>query len=53
MTLLAVLLLLWAAVVATEAYRRTGPGSPRATVVLVITIVLVAMWLLFDVFRLK
>lgn len=53
MTLLAVLLLLWTAVVATEAYRRTSPAAPRATVVLVITVVLVALWLLFDVFRLK
>lgn len=51
MSLLAALLLVWAAVVAAEAYRRTAPGAPRGTVVLVVTIVLVLLWLFFDVLR--
>ena len=51
MTLLEALLLVWAAVVACEAYRRTAPAAPRATVVLVITIILVVFWLFFDVLR--
>lgn len=51
MSLLAALLLVWAAVVACEAYRRTAPAAPRSTVVLVITILLVALWLFFDVLR--
>jgi hypothetical protein len=49
MTLLASLLLVWAAVVACEAYRRTAPAAPRSTVVLVVTILLVLLWLFFDV----
>lgn len=53
MTLLESLLLVWAAVVACEAYRRTAPAAPRATVVLVVTILLVSLWLLFDVLRIS
>lgn len=51
MSLLTALLIVWAAVIAAEAYRRTAPAAPRGTVVLVITILLVALWLIFDVFR--
>lgn len=51
MSLLAALLLVWAAIVACEAYRRTTPAPPRATLVLVVTVVLVVLWLVFDVLR--
>jgi hypothetical protein len=45
-TLIGAVLLLFAVIVATEAYRRTGPLPPRATVVLAVAIVLVVLWVL-------
>jgi hypothetical protein len=51
MSLLTVILIAWAAIVAAEAYRRTGPTAPRGVVVLVITIVLLVLWLFFEVLR--
>jgi O-antigen ligase len=51
MSILTAIILIWAAVVAAEAYRRTAPPAPRATVVLVVTLVLVLLWLFFDVFH--
>lgn len=51
MSTLTVILILWTALVAAEAYRRTGPPAPRGIVVLVITIVLLILWIFFEVFR--
>jgi hypothetical protein len=51
MSLLTVLIIAWAAAVAAEAYRRTGPPAPRGIVVLVLTIVLLVLWLFFEVLR--
>lgn len=51
MSILTVILIGWAALIAAEAYRRTGPPAPRGIVVLVITIVLLVLWFFFEVFR--
>lgn len=45
----AALLLAFAVIVAVEAYRRSAPPAPRATLVLVLAVVLLTLWLLFDV----
>lgn len=51
MSLLTVLLIAWAAFWAAEAYRRTSPAAPRGIVVLVVTVVLLVLWLFFEVVR--
>jgi hypothetical protein len=45
MTLM-VIMLVWALILATEAYRRTAP-APRGTVAIVVSVVLIS-WLILD-----